>query len=788
MTQVLDVMRRVVRGLLLLSTMAAVSWAQPSPTAVLGDVRVNPTRPIDFHAAAYPDTVYVGQQITYQVAVLLSEQARSRLRRNPEFLPPELRGLLAYELGTPRRVAPQSYAGAVFEAHVFQRALFPVAPGPLRIPSPQLTYSLPQSSSYFSREESYVVRAESASVVVRPLPDEGKPADFTGAVGVLTLSTRVDATEARVGDPFVLTVRVEGVGNVKLLPRPALELSWAGVVAGSERVRVDSTGARVRGVKEFDYLVTPVRSGPVLLPVLRYAYFDPYRAEYAWAESPAADISIAAGNAVPGGEGAGEDNPQLALRNWRNASPTWDVLGQPTWQVLIAAAWIGAPLLVLALVLLTRRSTRAGQVPEVARAERAPEPEPQSPAATARRLRRELLRTVQARLQLEETQLGERRVFERALRRHGVTRATTQDLLAWLDRAALLGYGGTGDAQPASAVAPGTATTTTANANDISESGAQAIAARIDAEAVAAGQGRRWMRWRRRGGAAAAAAATARGLNGRGRAALGVGLWLSVAQPVPVVAPSSPASRAQPSAATVSGMSGADLTLLEREARAAYEGRRYARAAEQWARASAARPRDTDLLVNWGTAAWAAGDTVSAVLAWQRAARIDPMAADVQERLLLLPPTARSGLADVPMVPVNLLVLAASGLWLMGWAWLFVVLRRRRTAPNETGSHPPAHPPSHPPSRAPALALLVVAAAGMSYAHIQADALRSDDLAVVQRPDMLRSAPLANATPVGGAGTGDVVRMDAVRGEWVQVRHADGRTGWLPQARLVGFN
>lgn len=776
----MGLMKRLAVSALLLTAVAKVAWAQPSPTAVLGDVRVNPTRPIDFHAAAYPDTVYVGQQITYQVAVLLSEQARSRLRRNPEFLPPELRGLLAYELGTPRRVAPQNYAGAVFEAHVFQRALFPVAPGPLRIPSPQLTYSLPQSSSYFSREESYVVRAESASVVVRPLPDVGRPADFTGAVGVLTLSTRVDASEARVGDPFVLTLRVDGVGNVKLLPRPQVELSWASVVPGSERVRVDSTGARVRGVKEFDYLVTPVRSGPVLLPVLRYAYFDPYRAEYAWAESPAADISIAAGDNAPGSEDGGDDNPQLALRDWRNAAPAWDVLGQPTWKLVIGTAWLGAPLLVLVLLLMARRGAQASAAPIVTMAERAPEPEPLSPAATARRVRRELLRNVQGRLQLEETQLAERRVFERALRRHGVTRATTQDLLAWLDRAALVGYGGMDHES-------GSSTASTAQ-SDLSDAGAQALAARIDAEAVAAGQGRRWMRWRHRGAAHAqnvgkSRGHTGRGMSGRGRAVIGVGLWLSGAQPVPVLSPTSPAPAPQASA-SAPALSTADLTLLEREARAAYEGRRFSRAAEQWARASAARPRDTDLLVNWGTAAWAAGDTVSAVLAWQRAARIDPMAADVQERLLLLPTTAHSGLADVPMVPVNLLVLVATGLWMVGWIWLWVVLRRRRTVPKGTG----AQRPPHLPSRAPAFAILIVAAAGMSYAHVQADALRADGLAVVQRPDMLRSAPLANARPAGGVGTGDVVRMEMRRGEWVQVRHADGRTGWLPQARVVRFD
>ena len=38
--------------------------AQPSPTAILDGLRADARRPIDFHAAVFPDTVYVGQQVT----------------------------------------------------------------------------------------------------------------------------------------------------------------------------------------------------------------------------------------------------------------------------------------------------------------------------------------------------------------------------------------------------------------------------------------------------------------------------------------------------------------------------------------------------------------------------------------------------------------------------------------------------------------------------------------------------------------------------------------------------
>ncbi len=197
---------RLSRVAALIAALTSPMFAQVGPLTILDHIRVDPRKPIDFHAAAYPETLYVGQQVTYQVAVLLNADARARLRRNPEFLPPELRGLLAYELGTPTRVPPRVMQGGEYEAHVFQRALFPVAAGSLAVPAPQLTYGLPQSSSYFSREERYVVRAESAHLVIRSLPLEGRPDTFTGAVGVLRAIAHLSAATARLGEPLVQTL------------------------------------------------------------------------------------------------------------------------------------------------------------------------------------------------------------------------------------------------------------------------------------------------------------------------------------------------------------------------------------------------------------------------------------------------------------------------------------------------------------------------------------------------------------------------------------------------------
>ncbi|WP_026850597.1 SH3 domain-containing protein [Gemmatimonas phototrophica] len=730
----------IAMAVLLPVTSAPILSSQPSPTAIVDRIRSTDGKPIDFHAAAFPESVYVGQQVTYQVAVLLSDQARSRLRRNPEFLPPELRGLLAYELGTPRRVPARSYGGGVaYEAHVFQRALFGVAAGTLKVPAPQLTYSLPQSSSYFSREERFVVRAESAQLVIRPLPEEGRPSDFTGAVGVLRASTRFDGADVRVGDPLVLTIRIEGTGNVKLLPRPALELSWASVVPGSERVQVDTTGALVRGAKEFDFILTPNQSGAVTLPVVRYAYFDPYRRAYANAESAPADVRVADGNLAAGAEAPESD--ALPLRTWQHRETRSVAEWAPLWRILGLVLLLLAPVPALVTLVARVRRQRAAQRPDVPRASAREEAiDDDSPAGMARRTRRTMLAELAFRLHVKATDLVTPADVERVLRRRGVTRATTRDVMLLLDELATQGFAGPSG---------------TNQDRPLAHQRAEPLLAKVNGEAVTHGRARLWSRRARQSSALLPVLLVGLAMSGP----------LHTLHAAPLAVVDTTATCQSESAEASSG-----LAVLVEEGMAAYRAGRFTTAAQRMGTAVAICPRDADLLLNWGNAAWAASDTVSAVMAWQRAARLDPLAADAQERLALLPAGARGGFAEVPMVPVTALVIAGAVAWLVGWV-LFLVAWRD---PNGSGT-----------VSLVATLLLAAALAAGGTAWWGHRALSSSGLAVVRRPETLRSAPGFDANTAGGLSTGDLVRMSSMQEGWFRIEHIDGRSGWVPASRLA---
>lgn len=280
---------------------------QSAPLAVQVEPRRGPDQPtvlvraqvetdgVPASRAPGPDTVYVGQQATYVVAVFLDPAMRDRLRRNPTFYPPDMQGMLAYDLPAAGQSGHVAGASPCFDALVYRRALFPLRSGVLTIPPAQLTYSVPVSASFFSREESHDLQTDSVVVVAVEPPAAGRPAGFDGAVGRFQLSQRVSSPTGRVGDPFVLTVRISGTGNVKLLPAPHLAVPWATAVRSDDRVQVDSSGARVGGRKEFDWILTPRTAGSQDVPALEYAYFDPATSRYRTARASPVRVQIQAG-------------------------------------------------------------------------------------------------------------------------------------------------------------------------------------------------------------------------------------------------------------------------------------------------------------------------------------------------------------------------------------------------------------------------------------------------------------------------------------------------------------
>jgi hypothetical protein len=692
--------------------------------AIVARAPLDTAKGVNFHAMIVPDTVYVGQQATYQVGVFIDDQLRVRLRRNPEFVPPDPQGMLAYELASaPPDPATRRVGHHVFEVHVFERALFPLAPGRYEVPSALLAYSLPLSLSFFSREENHTLMAESLAVVVRAPPAEGRPADYLGAVGDLHLAEHLDSTAARVGDPMRFTVSVAGRGDVNLFPRPAIGVSWASAVPAQERVRLDTTTDEVRGTKEFDWLVTPRDSGRLAVPAIRYPYFNPYTERYEIALTRPDSVRVAAGQLAAADTAKLDATPPLAIRGIYRGVPRAPFYQSPIFLVIGLAGPLPA-LLLSAKRRPRRRPARAVPAAETLR-RLAHDKQP----ADARTIRGLFVRALSARFTLGPNVLTHPGALAHTLRREGVTPRTAEraeSLLAALDRAS---FGGAVISRDTAA-----------------ERAARAIGVYDTVVSEARPPAARWRPARYSARTAPPGRTTALLL--LAAAATATAAWAEVAQ--------------------------RDATTTARREFAAgvasYGAGDYASAAAQFAAVTQLAPGAPDGWVNAGTAAWATGDTTDAVVGWQRGGRLEPQARDVRDRLALVRAPQDGPIARLPRVPAPWAASIALLLWLAACG-----LATGRIARGQ---------PVWSFGVAASAVIAIVAAWGSVRANEEATAAH---LAVVGPGAALHAAPALDAERVSRLDAGDVALVLATHGVWSEVQLDGDREGWIATAQLTSI-
>ena len=120
------------------------------------------------------------------------------------------------------------------------------------------------------------LRAEPLTLTVLPLPDAGKPANFSGAVGQFQWEVHAAPLDARAGDPVTVTATIRGEGNLDTLTPPA--------IPESDALRAypvqPATGTAPPGSRVFEQVVIPATPGPMTLPPLAFSYFDPIGRAY----------------------------------------------------------------------------------------------------------------------------------------------------------------------------------------------------------------------------------------------------------------------------------------------------------------------------------------------------------------------------------------------------------------------------------------------------------------------------------------------------------------------------
>lgn len=247
--------------------------------------------------------------------------------------------------------------------YVIEATIYPTTPGEFDFGDVAFAYNYPLrlARDFFNLrlERTKRVRAvaEKPRLLVKALPQDGRPPDFNGAIGIYSIRTWAKPTDVPVGDPITLNMEIQGSGPLERLSPP--KLNQVSSLTRDFEVSSESPAGTIEGDrKRFAQTIRALREDVKEIPPIPMSYFDVASGTYATAWSEPISITVKPaerlllpGTLSPSAKGgilspltettegllANEDRPDLILANQSGS------LGIIEWAVLAlmpVAYWV----------------------------------------------------------------------------------------------------------------------------------------------------------------------------------------------------------------------------------------------------------------------------------------------------------------------------------------------------------------------------------------------------------------------------------------------------------------
>lgn len=157
-------------------------------------------------------------------------------------------------------------------------------------------------SSRTVKQESIETEAQTPTVniTVKPLPTEGRPADFSGMVGNYSFSADFDRTELKVGEAMTLSINIKGDGLPGSITDPKLpDFSEFRSVPPENDISKKIVGSKVITTKSIRVFLYPKKKGEFTIPEITYSWFNPSKKTYETAKAGPWNIVVEKGEAAP---------------------------------------------------------------------------------------------------------------------------------------------------------------------------------------------------------------------------------------------------------------------------------------------------------------------------------------------------------------------------------------------------------------------------------------------------------------------------------------------------------
>ena len=263
--------------------------------------------------SAQPTTVWAGEVFALDYQLLVSRRFNPTNVGERDWTPPDT---LYVEPWTKMEVV-NAVVGGDNRVGVANRtrAAFKEA-GDFQLPVPRQTVDLAaggRSFDFFGRQpnvEQFLINGTTPSIHVKPLPRPA-PADFLGAVGDFTFTSKVVPTTAAVGEPVTWTLTLEGTGNwPEGLALPSREVSRDFRAFQPNVQRKIKDGTLFDGTLTEDVVLMPTKPGTYTLGPVSYAFFESKTGKYKTVRTEPVKVTITA--APPADPTSGAAGPGTA--------------------------------------------------------------------------------------------------------------------------------------------------------------------------------------------------------------------------------------------------------------------------------------------------------------------------------------------------------------------------------------------------------------------------------------------------------------------------------------------
>ena len=227
---------------------------------------------------------------------------------------PDLKGFHTQEVPLPsqKEFKLEHYKGRNYNTTVWsQYILFPQQSGKLEVPSitfegviAQRVGSVDPFDAFFNggggvQEIKKNIVTPKININVKSLP-QGKPANFSGAVGAFNINASINTHELKTNDAVTIKLTISGTGNLKLINTPEVKFpedfeTYDPKIDNKFNITRDG----LSGNKIIEYLAIPRHAGDFSIPPIEFSYFDLKTQSYKTLKTQSFNLKVekGAGNA-----------------------------------------------------------------------------------------------------------------------------------------------------------------------------------------------------------------------------------------------------------------------------------------------------------------------------------------------------------------------------------------------------------------------------------------------------------------------------------------------------------